>query len=86
MPKVHNRAVIHRVAIRDLRQNRKMNIVIILSVMLTCILFTCLFSVGGSLINGMQQETMRQVGGDRMAGLKYVLPEDFEITGLLLEI
>ena len=36
------------------------------------------FSVGGSLINGMQQETMRQVGGDRMAGLKYVLPEDFE--------
>ena len=78
MPKVHNRAVIHRVAIRDLRQNRKMNIVIILSVMLTCILFTCLFSVGGSLINGMQQETMRQVGGDRMAGLKYVLPEDFE--------
>ena len=21
---------------------------------------------------------MRQVGGDRMAGLKYVLPEDFE--------
>ena len=29
-------------------------------------------------MNGTQQETMRQVGGSSMAGLKYVLPEDYE--------
>ncbi len=78
MTKVKNRSVIRRLALRDLRSNRKMNIVVIVSIMLTCILFTALTTIGGSLINGMQQETMRQVGGDRMAGLKCVLPDDYE--------
>lgn len=78
MTKVSNRAVIRRLAFRNMSSNRKMNIVVIVSIMLTCILFTALTTIGGSLINGMQQETMRQVGGDRMAGLKCVLPEDYE--------
>ena len=78
MTKVKNRAVIRRLAIRELKSNRKMNAVIILSIILTCVLFTALTSIGGSLINGAQQETMRQVGGDRMAGFKCVLPEDYE--------
>lgn len=78
MNKVNNRIVIRRLAFRELKTNSKMNFVVILSIALTCILFTALTSIGGRLINGMQQETMRQVGGDRMAGLKYVLPEDYE--------
>lgn len=78
MTKVNNRKVIRRLAFRELRTNRKMNAVVILSIVLTCILFTALTSIGGSLLNGMQQETMRQVGGNRMAGLKWVLPEDYE--------
>ena len=78
MSKVKNRSVIRRFAIREMRSDRKMNVVVIVSIMLTCIMFTALTSIGGSLINGMQQETMRQVGGDRMAGLKCVLPEDYE--------
>ena len=78
MTKVNNRQVIRRLAFRELKANRKMNVVVILSIVLTCILFTALTSVGGSLINGIQQETMRQVGGNRMAGLKCVLPEDHE--------
>ena len=78
MTKVSNKKVISRLAFRELRSNRRMNIVVILSIVLTCILFTALTSIGGSLINGTQQETMRQVGGDRMAGLKCVLPEDYE--------
>lgn len=78
MTKVRNKKVIDRLAFRELKANRRMNIVVILSIVLTCILFTALTSIGGSLINGTQQETMRQVGGDRMAGLKCVLPEDYE--------
>ena len=78
MTKVNNGKVIRRLAFRELKNNRKMNFVVILSIILTCILFTALTSIGGSLINGAQQETMRQVGGDRMAGLKCVLPEDYE--------
>ena len=78
MTKVSNKKVIDRLSFRELKANRKMNFVVILSIVLTCILFTALTSIGGSMINGAQQETMRQVGGDRMAGLKYVLPEDYE--------
>ena len=78
MTNVNNRNVIRRLAFRELKTNRKMCFLVTLSVVLTCILFTALTSIGGSLINGAQQETMRQVGGDRMAGLKCVLPEDYE--------
>ena len=78
MTKVNNRAVIRHLAIRELKSNRKMNVVIILSIILTCVLFTALTSIGGTIMNGAQQETMRQVGGDRMAGLKCVLPEDYK--------
>lgn len=78
MPKVKNRKVIAHLALRELKANRRMNAVVILSIILTCVLFTALTTVGGSMINGGQQETMRMVGGDRMAGLKYVLPEDYE--------
>ena len=78
MLKVNNRQVVRRLAFRELLAHRKLNFVVILSIILSCVLFTALTSVGGSLINGAQQETMRQVGGDRMAGLKCVLPEDYE--------
>ena len=78
MTKVNNKKVINRLAFRELKANHKINFVVILSIVLTCILFTALTSIGGTLINGIQRETMRQVGGDRMAGLKCVLPEDYE--------
>ena len=78
MNKVRNREAIRRLALREMKSDRRMVFVLVLSVVLTCIMFTALTSVGGSLINGVQQETMRQVGGNRMAGVKYVLREDYE--------
>jgi len=78
MTKVANKQVIRRLAFRELKANRRMNFVVILSIVLTCILFTALTSVGGSLINGTQQENMRQAGTDRMAGMDLMLPEDYE--------
>ncbi|SDA11850.1 putative ABC transport system permease protein [Ruminococcus sp. YE71] len=78
MTKVNNRRLIRRLAVRELKKDRKMSFVVILSIVLTCVLFTVLATIGGSLINGSQQETMRQVGASSMAGLKYVLPEDAE--------
>ena len=39
----------------------------------------------GNTILAFQDQNMRMVGGDHMAGLKYVLPEDYEkVTGRLL--
>lgn len=78
MNKVDNRRVIKRLALREIKSSKMMNVVIVLSIVLTCILFTGLASIGGGLLNDIQQETMRQVGGDRMAGLKYALSDDLE--------
>ncbi len=78
MLKVDNREPVRRLALRQLKNSKRMNVVIVLSIILTCVMFTALVVIGGSLVKGFQQETMRQVGGNRMAGLKYVLPEDYE--------
>ena len=41
-------------------------------------LFTALFTIAGAMNESFQESTMRQVGGKSMAGLKCILPEDFE--------
>ncbi len=78
MTKVDNKKVISRLAMRQLRSDRKLSAVVLISIVLTCILFTVITTIGGSLLNGVQAETMRQVGGSSMAGVKCVLPEDYE--------
>lgn len=78
MLKVKNQKVIRKISTRSLLANRKKNLIAVLAIMLTCILFTAVFSIGGSLIKSSQESTFRQVGGSQMAGLKYALPEDFE--------
>ncbi|MBE5864169.1 MAG: FtsX-like permease family protein [Lachnospiraceae bacterium] len=78
MSNVKNQKMIKLLAQRELRTSKRMNIVLILSVVLTCVMFTCIASVGGNLLLALRNQTMRMVGGDRMAGLKYVLPADYE--------
>ncbi|MBQ8966279.1 FtsX-like permease family protein [Ruminococcus sp.] len=79
MTKVKNGKVIRKLAARELGKNKKLNVVVILSIVLTCLLFTTLATIGGSLMNGMQEETMRQVGARSMMGFKEALPEDYEL-------
>lgn len=78
MSKVKNQKMIKLLAQRELRTSKRMNIVLILSVVLTCVMFTCIASVGGNLMLALRNQTMRMVGGDHVAGLKYVLPADYE--------
>lgn len=78
MRKVKNKKVMRRIAWATLRENRKKNVIILLAVILTSMMFTTLFSVVASMNATTQNETMRQVGGKAMAGLKYMLPEDYE--------
>ncbi|MDO4544731.1 MAG: FtsX-like permease family protein [Bacillota bacterium] len=78
MRKVSNRKAIGHLSNSILKADRKKNGIVILAIMLTCILFTALFSVGGTMINSMQESTMRQVGGSAMAGFKFIQPEDYE--------
>ncbi len=78
MTKVNNKGVIRRLAFREFRKSGKMNLIVIFSVILTCVMFAALTTVGGSLINGMQNESMRSVGTDSMAGFKFCMEEDYE--------
>ena len=78
MSKVKNHRAINLLALRELKTSRRMNFVLVISVILTCVMFTCIANIGGNIVLGFQQQTMRMVGGDRMAGIKYVLPEDYE--------
>lgn len=78
MTKVKNKKLIRQLTFRRIKSSPVMSAVIVISIMLTCIMFTSLTCLGGGLIKEMQNSTMRQVGGDKMAGLKYILPEDIE--------
>lgn len=78
MWKVKNKKVINRLSRRTLAARRKKNIVVILAILLTTMLFTALFTIAGAMNESFQESTMRQVGGKSMAGLKCILPEDFE--------
>lgn len=78
MRRVKNRKTIRKLSINTLKSNKKRNVVIMLSIMLTCILFTSLFSIGISIMESTQETTMRQVGGRTMAGIKCILPQDYE--------
>ncbi len=78
MSNVKNQKVIKLLAQRELRTSKRMNVVLILSIVLTCVMFTSIASVGGNLMLALRNQTMRMVGGDHMAGFKYVLPADYE--------
>lgn len=79
MLKVKNRKVIRKISTRSLSANRKKNLIAVMAIMLTCILFTAVFSIGGSIIASTQESTFRQVGGTTMAGLKYATQKDYDI-------
>lgn len=79
MLKVKNQKVIRKISTRSLLANKKKNLIAVLAILLTCIMFTAVFSIGGSMIESMQESTFRQVGGRQMAGVKYGLQEDYDI-------
>lgn len=79
MRKVKNKRLIRRLSLRTIKAGRKKNIIAVLGIMLTCILFTSLFSIGGSILKTSQENTMRQVGGRYMAGLKYLTHQEAQM-------
>lgn len=71
-PNVENGAPIRRLASRMIRKNRGKNLVILLSVALCTFLFTALFTVGGILLDKLEESSTRQVGSNSMGSFKYL--------------
>ena len=74
---VANRKWIRRLSWKSLRAARTRNLVAVLAIALTTVLFTALFTIALSINDGFQQANFRQVGGWSHGGFKYLTEEQF---------
>ncbi|WP_336078238.1 ABC transporter permease [Paenibacillus sp. 203] len=77
MIKVKNKKVIRKLADKSYKANKTRNLIAILAIALTSLLFTTLYTMGLGTIDSMQHAAMRQVGGDGHAVLKYINDDVF---------
>lgn len=78
MAKVDNRKIISRISLASLKNNRSRNIIAIIAIILTTLLFTTLFTVGFGMKESMELQTMRMVGTTFHGGFKHLDEEQFE--------
>ena len=78
--KVKNKAVIKKLSHRVLAAKKKKNIISVLAIVLTTVLFTAVFSIGGSMIKSTRESTMIQVGSSAHAGMERLTKEQFDIV------
>ncbi|WP_295691233.1 ABC transporter permease [uncultured Oscillibacter sp.] len=77
MMKVSNGRTIRRLGWRSMRAAKTRNLIAILAIALTTVLFTSLFTIAMSINDGFQQSNFRQVGGFSHGGFKYLTEEQF---------
>lgn len=75
--KVSNRKCIRRLAFRKMKSSRSANIIAVLAIALTAVLFTSLFTIVMSAAYGYEQTNFRKVGGYAHGGFKYLTEEQF---------
>ena len=75
---VSNRGCIRRLSLRTLLASRTRNLVAVLAIALTTVLFTSLFTIALSINEGIQQNNFRQAGGWAHGTFKYLTEEQFE--------
>ena len=77
MRHVANRACIRRLSSRAFRANGTRNLIAILAILLTTVLFTSLFTIAMSINNSFEQSNFRQIGGFSHGGFKYLTEEQY---------
>ena len=78
MIRVANRGCIRRLGFRSMKAARTRNVVAVLAIALTTVLFTSLFTIASSINYSFQQENFRQAGGDFHATVKRITWEQVE--------
>lgn len=64
MQKVKNGKCIRRFSRKAMQASKTRNIIAVIAIILTTVLFTAIFTIGMSLIKSFEQQNFRQVGGD----------------------
>ncbi|MEK4058720.1 MULTISPECIES: ABC transporter permease [Paenibacillus] len=77
MIKVNSNKAIRNLSTNILKANKTRNIIAIIAIALTSLLFTTLFTMGLGTAESLQRAMMRQAGGDGHASLKYLNEEEF---------
>lgn len=75
---VANKGCIRRLGFRSMKAARTRNIVAVLAIALTTVLFTSLFTIASSINYSFQQENFRQAGGDCHGSIKDITWEQVE--------
>lgn len=78
MIRVQNKKAIANLSRKSLRANRTRNLVAVLAIALTTLLFTALFTIAQTMIYSTQQQTFRQVGGTSHGSFKNLTLEEKE--------
>ena len=76
--KVSNGSCIRRLGLRSMRAARSRNIIAVLAIALTTVLFTSLFTIAASINYSYQQENFRRAGGDAHGSIKNITWEQSE--------
>ncbi|WDV46615.1 FtsX-like permease family protein [Clostridiaceae bacterium M8S5] len=77
MIKVNNKKMINKLAFKNMTSAKSRNIMAILAIVLTTVLFTCLLTVSIGVKDSFQYQTIRQAGGDGHGALKYINDEQY---------
>lgn len=78
MKNVSNKRIIRTLSFRTMQEKKWKNLIAILAIALTTLLFTALFTVGSSMIESMQEGIFRQIGTSAHGGYKYLTMEEYE--------
>lgn len=78
MLKVANQKYIRQLSWKTMRMSKTRNLIAIIAIALTTILFTAVFTIGMSLNEGIQQNNFRQVGGYSHGAFKNLTKEEFD--------
>lgn len=73
-----NRPVIKKLSNRYFKAGKSRNIIAIIAIALTTILFTTIFTLGSGLIDTVHDQNIRKQGGDGQAVLNYISDEVFD--------
>ncbi|MBD5520859.1 MAG: ABC transporter permease [Lachnospiraceae bacterium] len=75
---VSNRKCIRNISFKSMKASKTRNIIAIIAIALTSILFTVLFTISMSIVYGFEQSNFRMVGGYSHAGFKSLTADQCE--------